>query len=245
MSAVPIADIEIGERHRKDHGDLTDLAESIRSEGLLHPIGVTQEKQLVFGERRLRAALDILGWREIECRTVDVSSIAAGEWAENEIRKNFTPSERVAILHTIDRKPVGDQRRSQNFVTADTAARMAGFGNRETARQAETVVHRGVSQLVQTMDTGGAAISVAAKVATLEPEAQIAVLDLHSDGEVETLREALETVSPQSSQSPHVGLASLQQSWRQADDMVRRQFLRWLGETEPRMLKAATDDIGR
>ena len=36
------------------------------------------------------------------------SSIAAGEWAENEIRKDFTPSERVAILATIERKTVGN-----------------------------------------------------------------------------------------------------------------------------------------
>jgi len=242
MPTLPIADIEIGQRHRKDHGDMAELAESIKAEGLLQPIGVTREKLLVFGERRLRVARDILGWQEIPCRTVDVSSIAAGEWAENELRKNFTPSERVAILQTIKRKPVGDQRRSQNFVTADTAAKMSGFGNRETARQAETVVQRGVSQLVQSMDTGGAAISVAAKIATLEPEAQTAVLELQSDGEAGSLREALETVSPQSA---HVGLASLQRSWRQADDMVRRQFLRWLGETEPRLFKAAMDDMGQ
>lgn len=239
MPTLPITKIQIGERHRKDQGDLAELAESIKSEGLLQPIGVTKENRLVFGERRLRATRDILGWQEIACRTVDVSSIAAGEWAENELRKNFTPSERVAILQTIKRKPVGDQRRSQNFVTADTAAKMAGFGNRETARQAETVVHHGVSQLVRTMDTGGAAISVAAKVATLEPEQQTAVLDLQAEGEADTLREALEIVSPQPA---HVDLASLQRSWRQADEMVRRQFLRWLRESEPRMFKEAIHD---
>jgi hypothetical protein len=245
MPSLSIADIEIGERHRKDHGDLNELAESIREQGLLQPIGVTEDNHLVFGERRLRAARDILGWSEIECRTVNVTSIAAGEWAENELRKNFTPSERVAILQTIKRKPRGDQRRSQNFVTADTAAKMAGFGNRETARQAETVVARGVSQLVQTMDSGGAAISVAAKVASLEPEQQTAVLAIHTEGGAETLREALETVSPQTSQTSHVGLASLQQTWRQADDVVRRQFLRWLGETDPHALRTALGETGK
>ena len=238
MPSLPIADIKIGERHRKDLGDLSELAESIKSAGLLQPIGITEEHLLVFGERRLRAAKDILHWREIECRTVNVSSIAAGEWAENELRKSFTPSERVAILQTIRRKPIGDQRRSQNFATADGAAKMAGLGNRETARQAETVVNRGVSQLVQGMDGGGVAISVAAKIATLDPDEQTAVLDLHSDGDVGSLREAIEIVSPRSA---HVGLANLQQSWRQADENVRRQFLRWLVESEPRMIKDTFD----
>ena len=35
--------------------------------------------------------------RGVLARVVDVSSILAGEYAENEVRKDFTPSERVAI----------------------------------------------------------------------------------------------------------------------------------------------------
>jgi ParB-like chromosome segregation protein Spo0J len=80
------------------HGDLAGLAESIRSEGLLQPIGINENRELVFGEWRLRACRDVLGWTEIDVRPVDVTSIAAGELHENEVRKNFTASERVAIL---------------------------------------------------------------------------------------------------------------------------------------------------
>ena len=83
MPSIPIADIRIGERHRKDLGDLSGLAESIKSEGLLQPIGITPDHVLVFGERRLRAVRDILGMTDIECRIVEVTSIAAGEYAEN------------------------------------------------------------------------------------------------------------------------------------------------------------------
>lgn len=36
-----------------------------------------------------------LGWDRIDCRVVNVSSMVAGEHAENEIRKDFTPMERV------------------------------------------------------------------------------------------------------------------------------------------------------
>ena len=78
MPTMPIANIEIGDRHRRELGDLSELAESINSEGLLQPIGITEDRVLVFGERRLRAVQDILHWPDIECRIVNVSSIAAG-----------------------------------------------------------------------------------------------------------------------------------------------------------------------
>jgi ParB-like chromosome segregation protein Spo0J len=55
LKELKIADIKVGNRHRKDMGDLTSLADSIREEGLLQPIGVTEKFELVFGERRLRA----------------------------------------------------------------------------------------------------------------------------------------------------------------------------------------------
>lgn len=109
LKELKIADIRIGNRHRRDMGDLTSLAESIRQEGLLQPIGVTDRLELVFGERRIRAVRDILRRKTILARFVDVTSIAAGEYAENEVRKDFTPSERVAIAKTIERL-VGNRR---------------------------------------------------------------------------------------------------------------------------------------
>src|ERR1700704_3496959 len=104
LKELKITDIKVGSRHRKDMGDLTSLADSIRQEGLLQPIGVTEKLELVFGERRLRATRDILKKRTILARIVDVTSIVAGEYAENEIRKDFTPSERVAIAKAIERR---------------------------------------------------------------------------------------------------------------------------------------------
>ena len=95
LKELKISDIKVGSRHRKDMGDLSSLAESIREEGLLQAIGVTETLELVFGERRLRAHRDILKKKTILARIVDVTSIIAGEFAENEIRKDFTASERV------------------------------------------------------------------------------------------------------------------------------------------------------
>ena len=130
---------KVDARHRKDMGDIAQLAASIDAVGLLQPIGITPGFDLVFGERRLRA-FEKLGRPEIPTRFVNIEQITEGEFHENELRKDFTPSERVAILRSISRRPLGDQSRSQNFATAEKAARLSGFGNKETARQAEEVV---------------------------------------------------------------------------------------------------------
>jgi len=55
------SEIEVGEdRLRKDLGDTEDLEKSIRKLGLLQPIGVTEEKKLVWGWRRLET------WKKIK-----------------------------------------------------------------------------------------------------------------------------------------------------------------------------------
>ncbi len=76
----------------------------------------------------------------------------AGEYHENEIRKDFTVSERVAILKTIERHEHGGDRKSDQrqkiAVDRGKAAKLAGFGNRETARQATRVVDKGTPELV-------------------------------------------------------------------------------------------------
>jgi ParB-like nuclease domain len=194
---MKIADIRLGDRHRRDMGDLGALAESIRKQGLLSPIGVTPANDLVFGERRLRACRDILGWHEIEARTVNVESIVAGEYAENEIRKQFTTSERVAILEAMKRTRGGD-RRSQDFQTQNFGfennsmpsepctrssdieqhARHAGFGNEQTAREASAVVRHGVPELVAALDRGDLRINPALLIARRPAEEQRAILAL-------------------------------------------------------------------
>lgn len=58
----------------------------------------------------------------------------------SELRKNFTPSERVAIMETIERMKEGrPTKNSQNLASFPEAAALAGFGNRETARQAALI----------------------------------------------------------------------------------------------------------
>jgi ParB family chromosome partitioning protein len=52
---MPITAIEIGHRFRRDLGDIDALAQNIADVGLLHPVVVTPNGELIAGLRRLRA----------------------------------------------------------------------------------------------------------------------------------------------------------------------------------------------
>jgi len=64
MSEWPLDKIRIGQRIRRDLGDLQSLAESMKELGLLQPIVVFPDGRLILGERRLRAA-KLLGWKTV------------------------------------------------------------------------------------------------------------------------------------------------------------------------------------
>jgi ParB family chromosome partitioning protein len=106
---IPIQDIEIGERHRKDLGDLDGLAASMRDSpcGMLQPILVSKvmdKFKLRAGHRRLEAA-KLLGWTTVPCIIVKLENALdalIAERDENTCRKDFTPSEAVAIGKAIE-----------------------------------------------------------------------------------------------------------------------------------------------
>ena len=65
--------------------------------------------------------------------------IVAGEFAENEMRKNFMPSERVAIMETIERKGIGartDLGLQSDRGEVAKVAELGGFSSLDTARRA-------------------------------------------------------------------------------------------------------------
>lgn len=183
---VPCSAIAVVDRHRKDMGDISELAASINTEGLLQPIGITEKHQLVFGERRLRAMRDVLKWTSVPARIVRVSSILAGEYAENELRKDFTPSERVAIAEAV-RAAMPERRGASNVgncpqlkdqKTRDIAAEKAGFSSPRNYERAKSVVTSGTPELVAAMDSGEMAVSSAAIVARQPAEEQKRIVEL-------------------------------------------------------------------
>lgn len=70
---LKIIDVKIGQRIRDDFGDMEALAESIREHGLLHPIVVDSEYNLIAGCRRLLAC-ERIGLKEIEAKVLEVVS---------------------------------------------------------------------------------------------------------------------------------------------------------------------------
>lgn len=106
---ISIDKIIIKDRIRKDFGNIEELAEDIKQNGLINPPVVIPEKDgtftLLTGERRVRA-LKSLGKTDIEVRTwitlSDEEKINI-EISENEVRKDFSKAERIEYARRLER----------------------------------------------------------------------------------------------------------------------------------------------
>ena len=101
VSEVPIDSVIITNRARKNFGDIKSLAESISAVGLLQPIVINENNELIDGQRRIKAYIQ-LGLKEIPFYRVTLAQIILGEFHANSNRKDFTSSERVAISNAIE-----------------------------------------------------------------------------------------------------------------------------------------------
>jgi N6-adenosine-specific RNA methylase IME4 len=146
-----LKEVKIGKRHRKDFGNLPDLAASIDARGaLIQPIAIQPDDMLIAGERRMKAwPLTVFKDQPIPVRVITVDSIIAGEWDENAKRKDFTPTEAAKISEEIERQlaTMAKQRQragtkadpQQKGKTGDVAARATGLARR-TIDKAKAVV---------------------------------------------------------------------------------------------------------
>ena len=124
---IEISKIHIAsDRPTADPDSVQTLAESIAEIGLINPITVDKENNLIAGLHRLQAA-NLLGWSEIECTVRDFTDLQAelAEIDENIIRRNLGTMDRGEKL--LRRKEIyealhpesknGGDRRSENFRT--------------------------------------------------------------------------------------------------------------------------------
>lgn len=208
-TSVRTSSLKIADRHRKDMGDLQSLADSIKEVGLLQPIGITHDKRLVFGHRRVLAMRDILGWKEIPAVTVDLDSIISGEYVENEIRKDFTLSERDSIRRAIDAEEKAKAKERQGTRTdrgkniqqnsagskgkqsRTASAKRVGLGSHDTATKVAKVVDQGAPELVAAMDAGAVSVNAAAKLVELPKEKQKTAAVAATRGEKKAVKEAV------------------------------------------------------
>jgi len=151
---LPIKDIVIEHRYRKEFGDIEALANNINEHGLIVVVTVKKDPEtgkyiLVDGQRRILAA-QRLGWTEIDCYLIDLKEIVFGEYSANTFRKDFVPSEAVRIKKDIEpyekqkaierelagKKPSGKIPQGK---TRDIVAKQVGIGER-TLKKAEEIV---------------------------------------------------------------------------------------------------------
>jgi ParB family chromosome partitioning protein len=202
---IPIEQIHYADRYRRDAGDIDALAANIRELGLLQPIGIDEFYNLIYGLRRLHAC-ENLGWRRIPCVVVKLNSLILGEYAENEFRKQFTQSERIAIGKAIEaelgaaERRGGDRRANSAIAenapkgnTVDLAAKRAGFKSAETYERAKVAVDKGTPELVAAMDAGKISIDAAAKIASQPKAEQARIIKLPKEEQREVVRQIRQT----------------------------------------------------
>lgn len=145
---VNIEDIKIEKRIRKDMGNLEDLANDIKENGLINPPVVTTDLVLIAGERRLQA-MKLLGYQQIEVRTFspkDSEHQLMLEISENEERKDFTKLERLDWARQLERiervkakermlDPTKNSTEGVKGETTEIVAKKTGIGSKDTYRK--------------------------------------------------------------------------------------------------------------
>ena len=111
--------IHVGPRARRQLGDIASLAASIQTLGLLHPVVVTPDGELIAGVRRL-AACRSLGWTDIPVTIVPIKDITLGEHDENVMRLDFTIEEKVAIGRRLEER-VREEAKRRMIVAHDSS----------------------------------------------------------------------------------------------------------------------------
>ena len=127
---VKIQDIKIKKRVRKDLGELEALKESMRTYGLLNPVTLNANYELIAGQRRLEAA-KALGWETIAAtiltKETDAIRDLEMELEENNQRKEFTQEELLEGYYRLEKlRNPGFFTRIWNKIKK-IAARIAGF----------------------------------------------------------------------------------------------------------------------
>lgn len=126
--SFPLSSITVApDRQRKELTGIPELAESIRSLGLIHPVVVTPDGVLVAGERRLRAHQE-LGLTHITVQfTTDLprEELEAIELEENVKRKALHWREEVAAVTRLHQLKSGSD---PDWTQADTAKLLSVSG---------------------------------------------------------------------------------------------------------------------
>lgn len=164
---VDIKEIKVNDRIRKDFGDIEELARDIDQNGLINPIVLSPDYQLIAGERRLRAH-QFLKRQQVDARIMEISDYEHQlrlEISENEHRKEFTFSERIEWakrLEEVERIKAKERMAGgkENFPdheggqVRDIVAEQAGFGSGKQYDKAKFIAENATPEIIQQLDAG-------------------------------------------------------------------------------------------
>ena len=183
---IAMSSIRVAERIRKENGSLDELAQDIQKHGLLNPITVMEQTDggyvLIAGLRRMKA-MEQMGAAEIRATVMspmEADEMLMLEIAENEQRKEFTVSEKLAFaekLRAVEKEKAhirmsvhardghSDGQGMANWpqaeeagATRDIVARKSGFTSTTQMRRAKEVAEKR-PDLMDRVDKGEQSIS--------------------------------------------------------------------------------------
>lgn len=186
---IDINNIKINERIRKDFGNIEELANDIKENGLINPPVVTPNNELIAGERRLKACKS-LGYQQLEVRIMSVKDSEHQlkiEISENENRKEFTFSERIDWAKRLERVESIKAKERQSELngkiqltqnsseakgeTREIVADKSGFGSHDTYNKAKYISENASEDMIKDLDDGK--LSVNKAYTTLKQEKEL------------------------------------------------------------------------
>ena len=174
---IDINKIKASDRIRKDFGDIKELANDIKDNGLINPPTVTPEFELIAGERRLRAC-KFLEYPQIEVRVMAVEDEEHQlklEISENENRKEFSYSERMDWAKRLERiERIKAEKRmkwglkrgaessdvdyllkqGRRGCTRDIVGEVSGFGSGRQYEKAKFIHDNATEDIIKKLDSG-------------------------------------------------------------------------------------------
>ncbi len=175
--SVPLADIQpsaYNPRKNFDQSGLEELAESIRHQGVLQPIGVrplaeSGKYEIIFGERRYRASL-IAGLESVPSVIFDVSEAEAEDMAvtENLQRKDVTPMEEADAY-----------RRLIDTGRHDVQSLAVHFGKSENYIRTRLKFSALIPEIAELLDNDDLTISAASEICRYGEEVQKDLYENH------------------------------------------------------------------
>ena len=171
---VEIDKVIVNDRIRKDFGNIDELAQDIKDNGLINPPVVTPEFELIAGERRYRA-MKTLGWQQIEVRIMSVQDALHKlklEISENENRKDFSFNEKMTWAELLKEeygkiakenslKGIRQEKCDKIGRVDSLVAKEVGFGSKDTYRQAEYIYQNADEEMIKQLDDGKLSINKA------------------------------------------------------------------------------------